>query len=236
MSGSAVPPQVPQTKAPGRPRSGIARLLWPANLVVAALLTVLSATGAVEFTRLAAIVGSLYLVATLVPSNLKRLRRGGSGRAVQALARVRFPLGISAAIWFVAHAVAAVLELFDLQQPLLAQFAAPDIVLGALATLVFAALALTSNARAQAALGRRWKSLHRLVWFALPLALTHSLLAGLRYGGHVEVVGPMLLGGLVAFAVLEFVLLRGRGDGDGSPHLGLVAAGAATALAIALVF
>ena len=69
----------------------------------------------------------------------------------------------------------------------------------------------------------------------MPLALVHTVLSSLRYVDHVEPPGTALLGGLAIFSVVEFVLLRRRGDGRSSPHLALVAAGTATALAIALV-
>ena len=66
---------------------------------------------------------------------------------MRALTRLRRPLGISAGIWFVAHSIVAVIELFDFEQSLPAhlfdfeqslpaQFVAPDILLGVLATLV----------------------------------------------------------------------------------------------------
>jgi hypothetical protein len=71
----------------------------------------------------------------------------------------------------------SVWELFDLSLPLLPQFTRTGIVLGLLATAVFVAMLATSTDRAQRALGRNWKRLHRLVWFAVPLALAHTILA-----------------------------------------------------------
>jgi len=140
MSESATTPgAVPRPQAQSSAASGLAALIWPANLLAAAL-----------------------------------------------------------GIWFVAHSTVAVLELFDFERSLLAQFAAPDILLGVLATTVFAALLATSNARAQVGLGRRWKRLHRLVWFAVPLALVHAVLSSLRYVDHVEPPGTALLGGLAS--------------------------------------
>jgi len=72
--------------------------------------------------------------------------------APSGLAALIWPANLLAAalgIWFVAHSTVAVLELFDFERSLLAQFAAPDILLGVLATTVFAALLATSNARAR---------------------------------------------------------------------------------------
>ncbi len=120
---------------------------------------------------------SIFLIGALVPSNLLRFERYASGRRTRALARLRKPLGISAGVWFVAHSVVSVWEFFDLSLPLLPQFTRTGVVLGILETVVFVAMLATSTDRAQRALGRNWKRLHRLVWFAVPLALAHTILA-----------------------------------------------------------
>ena len=85
----ATPGEVPRPQTESGGAGGRAGLIWPANLLAAVLLSVLSAAGAIEVTGLTAIVGSLFLVGTLVPPNLNRLRRGRSGRAVRALTRLR---------------------------------------------------------------------------------------------------------------------------------------------------
>ena len=51
----------------------------------------------------------------------------------------------------------------------------PYIVVGAAAFVGLLALALTSNRRSVRWLGRRWKTLHRAVYFILVLALLHML-------------------------------------------------------------
>ena len=51
----------------------------------------------------------------------------------------------------------------------------PYIVVGAAAFVGLLALALTSNRRSVRRLGRRWKTLHRAVYFILVLALLHML-------------------------------------------------------------
>lgn len=51
----------------------------------------------------------------------------------------------------------------------------PYIVVGAAAFVGLLALALTSNRRSVRWLGRRWKTLHRTVYFILVLALLHML-------------------------------------------------------------
>lgn len=51
----------------------------------------------------------------------------------------------------------------------------PYIIVGALALLILALMAVTSNRYAMRRLGKRWKSLHRLVYLALALVLLHFL-------------------------------------------------------------
>lgn len=53
----------------------------------------------------------------------------------------------------------------------------PLFLLGGLALLILAALALTSTKGAQRRLGRAWKRLHRLVYLAGGTTVTHALLA-----------------------------------------------------------
>ena len=207
-----------------------ARLIVMANVVLVVLLLVLSFAGVAEVTGISAYLGTFFLVGALVPSNLLRFERYASGRRMRALARLRKPLGISAGLWFVAHSVVSVFELFDLSLPLLPQFARTGIVLGLLATAVFGAMLATSTDRAQRALGRNWKRLHRLVWFVVPLALAHTILAsGLDSPSIVFYLG------LMAFAGFEYRVLRRRGTRGARTHLILIGAGVLTAALIYVV-
>jgi DMSO/TMAO reductase YedYZ heme-binding membrane subunit len=214
----------------GRGRFRPARLIVTANIVLVGLLLVLSFARVAEVTGISAYLGTFFLVGALVPSNLLRFERYASGRRTRALARLRKPLGISAGLWFVAHSVVSVFELFDLSLAPLAQFARTGIVLGLLATAVFVAMLATSTDRAQRALGRNWKRLHRLVWFAVPLALAHTILAsGLDSPSIVFYLG------LMAFAGFEYRALRRRGTREARTHLILIGAGVFAAALIYVV-
>lgn len=204
------------------------RLIVTANVVLAGLLSALSFAGVAEVTGISAYLGTFFLVGALVPSNLLRFERYASGRRTRALARFRKPLGISAGVWFVVHSVVSVWELFDLSLPLLAQFTRTGIVLGLLATVVFVAMLATSTDRAQRALGANWKRLHRLVWFAVPLALAHTLLAS-----GLDSPSILLYLGIMAFAGFEYRALRSRGTRGAWTHLRLIGAGV---LAAALIY
>src|SRR4028119_2491435 len=149
-------------------RFRLTRLIVTTNVVLAGLLSALSFAGVAEVTGISAYLGTFFLIGALVPSNLLRFERYASGRRTRALARLRKPLGISAGVWFVAHSVVSVWELFDLSLPLLPQFTRTGIVLGLLATVVFVAMLATSTERAQRLLGRSWKGPHRPRGFAVP--------------------------------------------------------------------
>jgi sulfoxide reductase heme-binding subunit YedZ len=211
-------------------RFRLAQLIVPTNVVLAGLLSVLSFAGVVEVTGISAYLGTFFLIGALVPSNLLRFERYASGRRTRALARLRKPLGISAGIWFVAHSVVSVWELFNLSLPLLPQFTRTGIVLGLLATVVFVAMLATSTDQAQRVLGRNWKRLHRLVWFAVPLALAHTILAsGLDSPSIVFYLGIM------AFAGFEYHALRRRRKRGAWTHLMLISAGVFAAALIYVV-
>jgi methionine sulfoxide reductase heme-binding subunit len=128
------------------------------------------------------------------------------------------------------RSVVSVWEVFDLSAPLLAQFARTGIALGLLATAVFVAMLATSTDGAQRALGRNWKRLHRLVWFAVPQALAHTILAS-----GLDPLSIVFYLGIMAFAVFECYALR-RGSRRGAwTHLMLISAGVFVATLIYVV-
>lgn len=215
--GDKAPQERPRTE-PGRTPSP--RLILGANVVLAALLTVLSLAGFVAVTDPSAYVGTVLLVGTVLPSNLPRFGRFSQDRRLRALTRLRKPLGVSAGVWFVVHSAASVWEHFDLSVPLGPQFARTGIVLGLVAMLIFVLMLATSTGRAQRALGPNWKRLHRLVWFAVPLSLAHALVTG-----GLEPLAIILYGLIMAFAALEYRASRGRGTGAARSHVALVGAG-----------
>jgi DMSO/TMAO reductase YedYZ heme-binding membrane subunit len=221
-------PREPLPTGPGRFLTP--RLIVAANLALTGLLTALSLAGLVAITDPSAYVGSVLLVVSILPSNLLRLGRFSQDRRMRALARLRKPLGISAGVWFVVHSAASVWELFDLSLPLGPQFARTGILLGLVATLVFVLMLATSTAQAQRALGPNWKRLHRLVWFAVPLSLAHTLVTvGL------EPLAIILYGAIIIFAAFEYRALRARGAGGAGTHLGLVGAGTLVSVLIYVV-
>jgi sulfoxide reductase heme-binding subunit YedZ len=207
-----------------------AQLIVTTNVVLVGLLSVLSLARVVEVTGISAYLGTFFLIGALVPSNLLRFERYASRRRTRALAGLRKPLGISAGVWFVAHSVVSVWELFDLSLPLLPQFTRTGIVLGLLATVVFVVMLATSTDRAQRALGRTWKRLHRLVWFAVALALAHTILAS-----GLDSPSIVLYLGIMVFAGFEYHALRRRRMRGAWTHLMPISAGVIAAALIYVV-
>jgi hypothetical protein len=108
------------TREPSSAQSGrfrLTRLFVTTNLVLAGLLSALSFAGVAEVTGISAYLGTFLLIGALVPPNLLRFERYASGRRTRALAKLRKSLGVSAGVWFVAHSVVSVWELFDLSLP-----------------------------------------------------------------------------------------------------------------------
>lgn len=133
-----------------------------------------------------------------------------------------------------AHAVVS-LKLFDLAAPLFPQFFAADIIIGTFALMVFVALLMTSNTASQHRMN--WKVLQRLVWFALPLAITHSLPSSVRFFGKFEAFGAFLLIVSASFVVYEgFSLWRSSaGRRKILTHVRLSVAGVAAAALLYVV-
>ena len=205
-------------------------LIVTTNVALAVLLSVSSFARVTEATNISAYLGTFFLIGALVPSNLLRFERFARGRRMRALARLRKPLGISAGVWFIAHSVVSVCEFFDLSLPLLAQFTRTGILLGLLATLVFVAMLATSTDRAQRALSKNWKRLHRLVWFAVPLSLAHAILVS-----GLDSPSNLLFGGLMVFAAFEYRALHRRGARGAGTHLALIGAGVLVAILVYVV-
>lgn len=209
----------------------------PLNVALAVLAFALSLLVAPSIiVRGTAYIGGVLLILTLLPSNLLHLERFKRGGAVKTTAQLRAPLGISAGVWFVAHTLAS-LQLFDLAAPLLPQFFAADIIIGTFALMIFVALLITSNTASQRRMGKNWKRLQRLVWFTLPLAITHSLLSSVRFLGEPEALGAFLLAISAGFVIYEgfFLWRSSAGNRKMLAHVRLLVAGVAAAALLYVV-
>ena len=118
--------------------------------------------------------------------------------------------------------------IFDLSMPLYRVHG--RILMGLLATGWVVAMLATSTDRAQRALGKNWKRLHRLVWFAVPLSLAHAILAS-----GLDSPSNLLFGGLMVFAAFEYRALHRRGARGAGTHLALIGAGVLVAVLVYVV-
>ncbi len=234
-------PTPSSTEAPaGVARGWLPRLIVLGSVAYAAYLTILSLAGSGLHTGTTGVIGGVFLLLVLFPSNLLRFEWWSGRRALQVplrfLTRLRKPLGVSAGVFFVAHTVVGFVEFFDFDASLVRQVLIGDIAIGLVATLIFVALLATSTDGAQRRLGSSWKPLQRLVWFAVPLSLAHTALSSARLW-HLEPPGTFLFTLMTLFAAFELFALwrrRSRRGATGTvwTHARLVVAGLAFSVAL----
>lgn len=114
------------------------------------------------------------LLATLAVAPLRRF--AGPSSVTTWLMRRRRDLGVASFAYAAIHTLVYLGDAISLAAVLKAA-AAPELLSGWLALLLFAPLAATSNDRAVRALKRNWRRLHRLVHPAAVLAFLHWALA-----------------------------------------------------------
>jgi len=106
----------------------------------------------------------------------------GNRRWIMWLMRRRRAFGLAAFGYAMLHLVFYVIDMETIAS-MLAEIDAPGIWTGWLALLLFVPLAITSSNAAMRALGKRWKTLPRLISFASSLTLAHWLLIHDGVGG-----------------------------------------------------
>jgi DMSO/TMAO reductase YedYZ heme-binding membrane subunit len=180
------------------------------------------------------LVGSLFLLLTLLPKNLLRFEQFAQRIWLRSLARIRRELGIASGVWFIFHAVLSVRKYFNLEDNLLTQLTYREILPGFLALLVFIILLATSNPQSQKLLKHNWKRLHSSIWVVLPLILIHIILVTLHYRGEVLMPPVVDYALLMGFSVVEFLGLRFRMPAKSWHHSVLIGIGCIIALPIVL--
>lgn len=173
--------------------------IWAVGLIPAALVFLDAATGRLGVDPVARIEHRLgdwalyLLIAGLAVTPLMRATRVN-------LARLRRPLGLLAASYAALHLLAWVaLDMgFLWGQMGRDVLKRPWLTLGMGAALLLVPLALSSSDAAIRRLGAaRWKSLHRLVYVAVPLAGIHAALVG-KILRPWQVICLLLIAGLLA--------------------------------------
>jgi sulfoxide reductase heme-binding subunit YedZ len=112
---------------------------------------------------------------------------------------LRRPLGLYGFLYATLHMLVFTALDFGLNLALIVQEIAEKryILVGTLALLILALLALTSTKGWQRRLGRNWKRLHRLAYLAAPLALIHY-----AWAQKSDIRQPLLLGAAVALLLM----------------------------------
>jgi len=178
-------------------------------VMMAFLLAVLQYLGLGDVVAVAANLGLLFLALTLLPINIMKLRFGFLAGALPALGwlvRHRRDFGILCGLLFVIHGTSAYIEYSSVSPSFL--FTKP-ILPGVIAAFVIILMLLTSNLWVQQRLSR-WRNLHELIWFILPLGMAHATGAALEYIGDDAGSATAAFGTLMVFVLVEFVLAKVR--------------------------
>lgn len=135
--------------------------------------------------------GLVLLIFTLVPIHFKKL------------VRYRRDFGIASGILITLHGIFAFNTLMNASvEKLFHQV----IINGYLAAIIIVLLLITSNYSVQRKLRNKWRVIHAFVWFALPLSLLHSLMAGRYYTGDLPILALLSIGGLGIFGIGKIIL------------------------------
>ncbi len=119
----------------------------------------------------------------------------------RAVLRVRRALGLYGFGYAALHVATFVVLDYGLNLSLIAQMIGEKyyILAGTAAFVLLVPLAITSTRRWQQRLGRSWRSLHRLIYLAVPLAVLHFALLVKSLLGHPE---PLLWAAMVGVLLL----------------------------------
>lgn len=189
--------------------------------------------------KTAALLGTVYLLLTLVPNNVVIWVPTQYTKLIAFLRKLiifRRDFGITSGLVFALHASFALASYagwdfsFILTKP---------IIFGEIALVVFVLLLVTSSALSMRLLKEKWKLLHSLVWVAVPFVLLHSMVAELFYRNEYSTIGILGFGGLILSVLAEAVLFfrnPQRQVAHKWRHLRLIILGSVLALALFLLY
>ncbi len=139
----------------------------------------------------------LILTLAVTPLRLLMPRQRWTAWLVQQ----RRYLGVATFAYAVPHMVAYLVRLSDDAARIVAEGLEPGMLTGWIAMLIFLALAVTSNNASVRKLGRRWKSLHRLVYVGALLTFLHWVLTAFD-----PLAGFVHAGILIAFEAIRLIM------------------------------
>lgn len=212
------------------PKMSVIYGIYALSGVAALVVFFLNYVGKYEASKLSSYVGILFLAPTLIPNNIIRFKFGPVSKLVNPVCKVfltyRKHTGISAGVWFIAHALLGWPKYLNFS---VVALYSREIILGSLSLIIFGLLLATSNAWSIHLLKKKWKYLQSLIWFVIPIAFLHSILSSIKYT-H-EWSKPALLGfiPLLIFVGVEFLILLTQKHRDKWRHLAYTGAGLAVA-------
>lgn len=135
--------------------------------------------------------GIVSLIFTLIPIHFKRL------------ARYRRDLGITAGILILTHGISASVTYTSLDP---GRWLDKSIIGGFVGLTIIIVMLITSNYMIQRSLSGKWRTIHSLIWFALPMTQGHAYLAAESYLGELPTMGIMVITGLGLFGIVKIFL------------------------------
>jgi DMSO/TMAO reductase YedYZ heme-binding membrane subunit/cytochrome b involved in lipid metabolism len=146
---------------------------------------------------LSAILGTIFLVLTLVPPNIN-----SANTYIKILVRERRSLGVNAGILFFIHALIGAKKYLPFPLD-----SVPNInfLSGMLANYIILILLFTSFFGIRQFLKKKWNYLHALVWTLLPLVFFHALLNLKIFEGTYFSITLLIYGLLIIFGVFKFM-------------------------------
>lgn len=176
-------------------------LFIPLSIIFAFIGLVNSNFGA----QLSAYVGILFLFATLLPSNLLKIKFKYFKKYIVILARYRRDIGILTAVLFFIHTMLSIVYYEGLSFNFLFS---KEILYGLIGDIILIILLVTSNRLSIKSLKRNWIYLHGLIWFLLPFSLFHTVLSHSTYQGGIGIIGVFGFMGLILFGLFDFMFMQ----------------------------
>ncbi len=184
--------------------------LWVILLIPWVMMTMRYMTGGLfygEFIHISGEFSARLLILALAVTPLRLMFPGQ--RWTNWLMRSRRYFGVAAFAYAMPHLVAYLVKLGSIVR-IVEEGLEPGIWTGWIALLIFLVLAVTSNNFSVRKLGRRWKYLHRLVYFAAVLTFAHWVL--LAFDPMAGFIHAGVLAALEAYRVAKSYRLNRPGQ------------------------
>ncbi|MEI6462883.1 MAG: hypothetical protein WCO33_04445 [bacterium] len=165
------------------------------------------------FTTVSAFFSMIFLGLTLIPGNLGNVLPSSMNTLKKTIFKAiakRRDFGIMFGVTILAHAIFAELKFYNLN---ILKGLTPDIIPGGIVLFLVAIMLITSNYSVQRIV-KRWKLIHSVIWFALPVVVIHGIFSAYNFKGELGVVN------IISILLLLFAFAKFFIGGDHSIKLG----------------